>query len=270
MANWLWEPVDEESQMNTDALVVGLSSFLGVAVYLYVGGRLSRRASSPETRVPALQFALFWIGLAASTALGGVESLLAVFGTPPLAVVVAFMYYDIAVVAVALWGLISYLYFLYTGRSGFLPVTFLYVLEYGLLVYYTAAGNPNGVTVVYGSPGLTFRTPLVGPITDLAVLILVIPEFVAGFAYLRLYFRSHDRTVRYRIALVSGGILGWFFLDLLSLGARSGGNPVWLLVGQLLLFAAALTVVIAYYPPRYVRERFGIAAISETAKVPTS
>jgi hypothetical protein len=256
--------------LDNAALVVGVASFLEVAVYLYIGVRLYHRPVTAETRVPALQFSLFWVGLAASTTLGGIESLIAVFRTPPLALAVTFEYYDIVIVAAALWGLISYLYFLYTGRNGILPVTLLYVLEFGLIVYYISASMPNGVSVSDGTVSLTLLTPLTGPITDLAVLILVVPEFVAGFAYLRLYFRSRDRTVRYRIALVSGGILGWFFLDLADIASRSGGNLTWILVGSLLPIVAALVVLIAYYPPRYLRERFGIAAISEPANAPPS
>jgi hypothetical protein len=252
--------------MNNEALVVGISSFLGVAVYLYIGGRLARRTVSPESRVPAMQFVLFWVGLAASTALSGILSLIATFRIPPTSLAITFEYYDIVVVAAALWGLISYLYFLYTGRSGLVPVTLLYVLEFGLLVYYVSASSPSGVNITYGQVVLAYHSTLSGPITDIAVLILVIPEFVAGFAYLRLFFRTHDRTVRYRIALVSGGILGWFFLDFVDFGSLSGGNLLWIFVGEGLLLVASLIVLMAYYPPRFIRERFGIAGISEGPK----
>jgi hypothetical protein len=256
--------------MNNEALVVGVSSFLGVAVYLYIGSRLARRTVTPATRLPAMQFALFWIGIAASTALSGIQSLIATFQTPPLALSVSFEYYDVVIIAAALWGLISYLYFLYTGRNGVVGITLLYVLEFGLLVYYFSAGSPNGVSVHYGVASLTYATPLSGPITDLAVLILVIPEFVAGFAYLRLYFRTQDRTVKYRIALVSASILGWFFLDFVNFGSLSQGNLIGLFVGQLLLFSVALLVILAYYPPRWVRARLGVATITEERPAPQS
>jgi hypothetical protein len=249
--------------MNSEALVVGISSFLGVAIYLYIALRLSRRLVSPEARMPATQFLLFWVGLAASTALSGILSFIAVFQAPPFALTVAFEYYDIVIVAAALWGLISYLFFLYTGRSGIVSVTALYIIEFGLLVYYVSASVPSGVSVTYGEVVLTYSSPLFGPIVDAAVLILVIPEFVAGFAYLRLFFRAKERTVRYRIALVSGGILGWFFLDFVDFGSLSGGSLLWLFLGRVLLIIASLIVLMAYYPPRYIREHFGIAAISE-------
>ncbi len=253
--------------MNNEALVVGISSFLAVAVYLYIGGRLARRPVSPESRIPAMQFALFWIGLAASTTLSATLSLLASVQPVPLGLALAFEYYEIVVISAALWGLICYLYFLYTGRSGILPITILYMLEFGLLVYYISASGPNGVSVTYGSVGLTYSSAFVGPIVIVAVLILVIPEFVAGFAYLRLFFRARDRTVRYRIALVSGGLLGWFFLDFVDIGSRSGGNLLALFAGQVLLIVAALVVLMAYYPPRFIRSRYGVAALSEPSPV---
>ncbi len=249
--------------MNNEALVVGISSFLAAAVYLYVGARLARRRVSPESQIPALQFALFWVGLSASTFLSSILSVIAAFRVPPFGMVVAFEYYEIVVISAALWGLVCYLYFLYTGRSGILPVTALYLLEFGLLVYYVSASVPLGVSVTYGSVDLTYVSLLAGPITIVAVLILVIPEFVAGIAYLRLYFRARDRTVRYRIALVSGGLLGWFLLDFVNVGSRSGGNLAALFLGQLLLIVAALIVLMAYYPPRFVRDRYGVAGLAD-------
>lgn len=249
--------------MNNEALVVGVSSFLAASVYLYVGDRLALRRTSAETRVPALQFALFWFGLAASTFLTGIESLIAAFGTVPLGIAVSFLIYDTAVITAALWGLICYLWFLYTGRSGVVPISILYIVEFGLVVYYSSAGNPTGVTVTYGTVQLVLSSSVYLPITIVAVLILIVPEFAAGLAYLRLYFRTHDRTVRYRIAFVGGGVLGWFLLDFVNVGSLTHGSLVGLFLGQLLLILAALVVLMAYYPPRFVRERFGVEGISE-------
>ncbi len=251
--------------MNNEALVVGVSAILGTAVYFYVGLRLARRPVSPETRLPAMQFVLFWLGLAASTALTAILSVIAAFQLPPVGLVVAFEYYDIVVVAAALWGLICYLWFLYYGRSGIVPVTSLYILEFGLLVYYVSSSGPNGVSVSYGTVSPAYSTSSTIVVTILAVLILVIPEFVAAFAYLRLYFRTRDRTIRYRIALVGGGLVAFFFLDFVNFGSLSGGSLVWIFIGRLLVIVAALIILMAYYPPRYLRERYGVAGISDSS-----
>lgn len=248
--------------MNDQALVAGITALLGVVVYLYIGIRLARRTVSPEARLPAMQFAAFWIGIGASSALGGILSLIAVVQTPPLALVVAFLYYQLAVVCVALWGLVSYLAYLYTGRDLIVPITVLYVLEYALLTYYVSAGFPDRVSVTYGSVNPVYATTVSGLLVAVPILLLVFPELIAALAYFRLFFRTRDRTVRYRIALVSWGILAWFLLDFLNLGNDSGGNLFWLAVGRSLSLIAALVVLLAYYPPRMIRDRYQIARIA--------
>lgn len=252
--------------MDNQALVVGIGTLLGAAVYAYVGWRLAKRPTSPETRVPALQFALFWVGLAASTLLGSIESLIAAFQPVPFGIAISFLYYNATILVAALWGLVSYLYFLYTGRDGSIPLGALYGLLFALVVYYFSAGMPNGVSVTHGTVSSTFAAPVTGPVEILAVLILLVPEFVAVFAYLRLFFRTRDATVRYRIAMVSGGLLGWFFLDFLNVGNLSNGNLFWLFTGQVFLIIAALVVLMAYYPPQFVRQRFQVVGISDAQK----
>jgi hypothetical protein len=247
--------------MNNEALVVGISSFVGVAVYLYLGILMARRPVSVEARLPALQFAIFWFGLAGASVLGGILSLTAAWVVPSLPVVLSFLYFDILVISAALWGLISYLIFLYSGRNRVLPITLLYIVEYGLLVYYITASQANGVTVTAGSVDPTYSMMPTGLVVIVPVLLLVIPELVASVAYLTLFFRTHDRTVRYRVLLVSLGILAWFLLDFLNIGSAPGSGLALLAVGRLLEILAALVVLAAYYPPRWIRDRFQVAGI---------
>jgi hypothetical protein len=164
---------------------------------------------------------------------------------------------------VALWGLICYLAYLYTGREWTVPISILYAAEYGLLVYYVTAGRPDGVSVTLGSVNPTYGVTVTGPLLAAPILILVFPEFIGALLYLRLFFRTHDRTVRYRIGLVSGGLLAYFLFDFFDFGALVNGGLVGVVVGRLLIIGAALVVLLAYFPPRALRARFGVANIVE-------
>lgn len=245
--------------MDGDALVVGLSSLFAGGVYLYLGGRLASRHVSDEMWVPATQFALFWIALALSTDLSGLLSLVAAFYPPPLDVVVTFLYYNLLLISVALWGLTCYLFFLYRGRSVLIPVSVLYIVEYALLVYYVTAGRPDAVTVAAGSVNPHDAVAVSGALAIAAILLLILPELIAVVAYFTLYFRSDDPTVRYRVGLVSGGLMAWFLLSLL--GSLFGAGLVELTISRLLIIAAALVVLLAYFPPKRLRSRLGVAGI---------
>ena len=73
--------------MDNDALVSGAAALAIALFYGLLGWRLSQRRVSSEARIPAAQFGLFWMGLAAVTLISGVESLVAAFYLPPLSAV---------------------------------------------------------------------------------------------------------------------------------------------------------------------------------------
>jgi uncharacterized membrane protein YuzA (DUF378 family) len=245
--------------MDNSALIVGITSLLGVGVYLFLGVKLGTRPVSGESKIPALQFAIFWIALAISSALGGIESLVAAFQTPPLAIVVTFLYYDIALICAALWGLVGYLFYLYRGRSVLIPVSLLYILEYCLVVYYVTAGRADAVVVQQGNVNPVYSVSVNGLLVAIPALLLILPEYVASIAFFTLFFRTKDRTVRYRVTLVSWGLIGWFSFDFLT--SALGGGLIGLAVSHVLVVVAALVVFLAYYPPRFVRTRLAVSGI---------
>lgn len=249
--------------MNDDAAAVAIASFLEVGVYFYLAWRLARRNVSPDARVPAMQFSIFWAGLGGSAILSGILSLIATFRLPPFDLVLSFLYLEVLLISAALWGLICYLVYLYSGRDRIVPISAMYAVMYGLLIYYITAGRADGVTVTLGSVTPTYSVTVAGPLAIAAVLLLVLPELVAPLAYFRLFFRAQDRTVRYRIAVVSWGLIAYFLADFFAVGSRVGHGLVGVAIGQLVIILAALVVLFAYYPPRAIRERFGISAIAE-------
>jgi hypothetical protein len=247
--------------VNASALVLAIADFVACLICLFLGWRFSHRVVSPENRLPVLQFSLFWLGLAAVTLIEAVEDGVAAFVTPSLPLAVTLYYVEILVLCVVLWGLVGYLIHLYTGRGYLVPLSGMYVLLYVLLVYFITASGPTAVTVTQGAVTLRYATQVGGPILGVLVLILVVPELLASILYFTLFFRTKDRTARYRIALVSWSLLAFFGLDFVGVAARLGGGIAAVALGAVLDIIPALVILIAYFPPRVVRERLGVTGI---------
>lgn len=252
--------------MNNAALISAAGALAGVVVYLYLGWRLSRRKVSPQTRLPAVQFSLFWVCLAAASAITGFESLVAAFQAPSLAVVLTLLYLEVLILCLLLWALIGYLTFLYTGRQYILSLAALYGLLYVLLLYFVTASGPDTVTVTLGVVGLGYQTQVGGPILGVLLLILVVPEFLCSILYFSLFFRTRDPTVRYRVLLVSWSLLGWFTLSFVNLGARLGGGLMAEALSNSLGLVTAAVIILAYYPTHGLRTRFGVTGIEEVPR----
>jgi hypothetical protein len=243
------------------ALVLGLADFVVVGIYAFIGRRFAQRKVSPENRLPIIQFSTFWLGLAVVTLIAGIESIVAAFSTLSLPLVLSLYYFEILALCIVLWGLIGYLVRLYTGRSYLLPITGLYALLFVLLVYFITASGPTSVTVTLGSVGVRYATPVGGPILAILALILVVPEFLCAILYFTLFFRTDDRTARYRITLVSWGLLAFFGLDFAGISTKLGGSVGAIALGALLGIVPVLVIFMAYYPPRLIRDRLGVTAI---------
>lgn len=250
--------------MDNSALVVGGTDLLAVSAYLFLGWRFSVRKVAPENTIPILQFSAFWFALGLSTGVTAVESLWAVSSNPSLVTAVALYHLQLFALCTALWGLVGYLSFLYFGRSYLLAVSAAYLLLYGVLLYYTSAAPAAGVTVMDGTVGVKYATAVAGPVILLALVLLAVPV-VGAILYFTLFFRTQDRTARYRIALVSWGILGFFGVGVIDLAARLGGGLVAVSLGAVLSLTPVAAILLAYYPPRAIRERLGVTGLEAAA-----
>jgi hypothetical protein len=54
-------------------------------------------------------------------------------------------------------------------------------------------------------------------------------------------------------------------LDFVGIGARLGGSTAAVALGAVLGIIPALVIVIAYYPPRFVRDRLGVSGMDAVA-----
>jgi hypothetical protein len=248
--------------MNEAAIVTATAELVGLGVYAFLGLRLARRSVSPTSQLANYQFATFWLGLALAAALSAIEDLIAVATVPPLALVVTAGYLEILLLCVILWSLVGYLLFLFTSRQFLVALSLFYAALYVALVYLITASQPTGVTVTNGSVAVTYATSFSLPLVLVLVVGLLVPELVAAVLYFTLVFRTKDRTVRYRITLVSWSLIAIFGLSFVNLGAAVGGGLAGQVLSQSVAVFAAIVILLAYYPPVALQRRLGISAVA--------
>lgn len=256
-----------------DGVIGGLAAVAAI-LYLAVARLQAKRHVSQEARPALVGFILWWGGLG----LIGLVTAVLRFG-PALdehgLIVYRFVFYPlVALIFVMVAGLVYYLLYLYTGRSsGLYVVGLFYALLFVLLVWlmeahglhFAEAGGHAGE-----EPGVRVHSHEPTPgWADLVLGVgLILPPFFAAIAYGLLFFRTKDLTARFRIAFVSAGFILWFGFSLLGTLSRAltGTERSFAgqVTGQLLGLLAAVLVLIAYDPPRRVRERFGIRAIDDS------
>jgi hypothetical protein len=246
-------------------LFSGLFSSAVACIYWYVGWRLGRRIiSSDESRLAWQLFTIWWYGLAATTLASGLQNLLGALGITDLPIFVTLTYVNILVVCIALWGLLYYLIYLFTGNDRTLgPLTVFYILYYILLVYYITASSPNSISIGRWSIEIVYRSQITGPFFVLVLLLLILPQMIGSLFYFSLFFRVKDVTQKYRILLVSWSIFIWFGSALAASASRWAEQDWWQLTSRLIGLVAALAILQAYIPVHWLIQRYGITPIDE-------
>jgi hypothetical protein len=242
-----------------------LFALLSASIYAYVGWRLSKRLiSSSESRLAWQSFTIWWYGLAITTLIGGLLNLFGALGLTILPLFVTATYINLLIICLALWGLLYYLIYLFTGNSRLLmPLAICYIIYYVLLVYYITASVPESINVDRWRTTLAYHTSLTGPFFVVLIVLLLLPQIIGGFAYFTLYFRVTEATQKYRILLVSWSIIVWFLSPFAALAGGLAEQDWWQLASRMIGLGAALTILIAYLPPRWLKQRYGIISLSD-------
>lgn len=234
------------------------------ALYAYVGVVTWRRRVGGEAQLASDLFATWWFALAATTAAGVLTRLMGWAGVKDLALYLTVSQVTLFGLCVALWGLLYYLLYLFSGRRQLIvPVSLFYVGFYAWLVYLTVARRPIGVTVDEWKVSLTYASQYSSAVLATFVLLLILPPLLGAAAYARLFFRVRDRTQRYRIGLVSSTIVAWFGTTLVVWFLDASQSFAWQVTSRLIGLGAAYLIYAAYRPPGWVRARWGIRRVDE-------
>ena len=243
---------------------------VSAGVYFYVGRvLLKRRPSTPEAGTAWFMFVVWWYALAATTLSGAILSLLGALGIAGLPVFTTITLMNLLATCVALYGLMFYLLYLYTGNPRLLgPLAVFYIAYYAFLIYYVLASDPVRVAVNRWGAGLVYQNEIRGPLFFIALFLLVFPQIIGSLAYFMLYFQVRTATQKYRILLVSWSIIIWFLSSFLARLAGLSGQDWWQVTSRLIALAASLTILMAYQPPSWVKRQFGVMAIADEQTSP--
>jgi hypothetical protein len=223
-----------------------------------------------EAQLAHGMFRVWWYGLALTTAVSGLQHLPGAAGVTGLAFFETVTYANLLVVCVILWALVYYLVYLFTGwRSAIWPLAAFYVAYFVLLVYYIASSDPSGVEVTRWRVAFEYEEPLSGPLFQVVVAFLVLPQILGALAYSTLVFRVPDPTSRYRVTLVSWSIIVWFGSAYAAAWTGIAQNDWWQIASRAIGLAAALAILAAYRPPRFLQRRLGVVPV-EAERAPVA
>jgi len=254
--------------MNVPTLLFSaLLSALCAGIYCYVGLVLSRRnSSSPESRLAWQLFVLFWYALAGANIFTATQNLLGAFGVTDLPLFVTVAIVNLLVTCVALFGLMYYLLYLFSGsRQWLAPMLVFYIAYYIFLIYIVQASRPVSVSVEPWRTRLVYQEEMSNPLVVVLLLLLLFPQIIGSLAYFTLYFRVKTSTQKYRILLVSWSIIIWFLSAFLANIAGLSQLSWWQVMSRLIGLTAALMILMAYQPPSSIKRRFGVTSIAEEA-----
>lgn len=251
----------------TGRLLFTLALSLVVAALVgWIGARLLRRVPEGTAGRAWRRFAVWWLALAADTLVNGVTWALGALGLASPLVTAVLTYAALVCVALMLWGLTSYVLYLFTGREGALrAASVLYAVAFlGGLAFIVSLG-PDSVRQTPWGGEIAYRNPPSPAGALLFALAFLLPPFACALGYASLAFRLKDPTRRWRAGFVAGSILLWFGSSL-ALGGVKGdlAHAVGVLVGVAGIFG----LVAAYSPPGWVRRAVRVQGFEESRLAP--
>lgn len=254
----------------TTLFLSALFALTVASIYAYVGWRFSQRTvASSGAKLAWAAFTVWWYGVAATTVIGGLLDLFGALGLTLLPLFVTATYLNLLVICLALWGLLYYLIYLFTGKSqSLVPLAVFYVIYYALLIYYITASVPQGIQLERWDASLEYQAPQRGPFFGVVIILLLLPQILGGLAYFTLYFQMKEATQKYRILLVSWSIIIWFLSSLFAIIGGLSDQDWWQIASRLIGLTAALTILMAYQPPTWLKQRYGIISLQEETQNP--
>lgn len=262
-------------------VALALVGLMASGLYGYVAFLQARRTADGEGRLALRGFVLWWAGLAALGVITAAMTFagdLSRFGMIGIRVWIYGLFF---LIFAACGGLVHYMLFLYTGRAWVRGVAYgFYVAMAVFLVWLVEAHAPHIAIAHEGQPDageVAFHlhdepAAWTGPALSLG---LILPLIVSAIAYGVLFFRTHDRTARYRIAMVSTGFILWFAYSLIGTVFRIVADVaeqgfVGQLLGQILGVLAAMLTMWAYRPPMVLQRRFGLRDLAHPQHGPAT
>jgi hypothetical protein len=247
-------------EFRPEILVQGIVALVTGVLYAYVGRLILARHVEGEAQLANRMFAAWWMGFAF------LEFAIAAFNVPTalgyrdLALYVTFINVILLVIVLALWGLVGYLLYLYTGHQRwFWSLTAGYAILALLVLYLIAWIDPIGLKETQAGVTIDAQRQLPAPYSTAFAVLISGPIVAAAIAYGSLFFRTKEPGPRFRIAMVAGSFIAWFGWSLVSsltgFSQAHQGELWYTALNSAIGLLAPSLILMAYRPPGWIRER---------------
>ena len=235
---------------------------LGTAAGFAAVGAATLRRAAPGARPGAtIAFTTFWFSAAIVWGLQGLGSLAGYHADEMEPLIRALGEATVPFYCLAAASLLYYVLYLVTGRGRLLaPILAYYLALYVALRWHSLSTGVVGIEVRAWQVATVHAAPLQGPAYTMIVGLVAVPLLLAIAAYGSLFFRVADPTARYRIGLVTLGLLGWILTEAIAFATGFASTSAGELTRRLAALGGTLVVLSAYLPPRWARDRLGVAA----------
>lgn len=232
-------------------VVQAILQFLIAASCFFVGQTVRiRGTTTPEARLGARAFAAWWVGLGVYIAIRGVLALAAAVEFTPFSLFLAGRIVGIPFLAVAAWGIVTYVVAVYSGRVTVWRPVAVYAVSLAALFYVETFLDMDGTVTV--QPWAAFVTTTNPSFVTLTQAYFALPLILSVLAYAWLARQTRGAEQRYRILVVSGGLLLWIVGGFV--GESSGDSFLAFVTVSAVGFFTVATMIMAYRPPARVKE----------------
>lgn len=210
-------------------------------------------------------FATWWAGLAANALLTALFALSLAAGVASAALAWTLLVLTALVISAALWGLLSYLAYVYTGRLVWIErLAHVWAAIAAGLVLLVVHLAPTGATPAALGYKLEFGREVTPTIALAFAALAGAPAMLGAVGYLGLYRRADTREARYRILIVAcalGVWIGWTLLSVvLQMDVAAEGFWPLVVANRALGLIVPSLVVLAYRPPARFRRALHLGA----------
>lgn len=242
--------------MSTPLLISAALSLAAAAIFARAGYLLTERdAATADDRLASTMFGVWWLGLAANGTITATTDALAALQRLGLPLAIALQFLSLTAICIALWALLHYMTFLFTGSRGyFWPLAVLYAIFNAWLLQAMAGWQPVALQVSAWQVGLVYSKPAQGPALLLLGALVLGPQILAALALYGLAVRLPAGASRRRVIVVATGILFWFGSAVAGSATGVHGSGIWTVLEQVIGMAVATAVLLVYRPAATTRE----------------
>lgn len=254
--------------MQATLLLAAALSFTAALLYVAVAVAIRQREARPAgVQRASGMFMLWWCGLAAVTALGGLNAVLVSLWEPPVSLVVGLQFLTLPAACMGLAGLLYYLLYLFTGRGGFFWLLVVgYALYCGFLIRSLAGWGPVGIEASFWEVSLVYAEPASPAVRASLFFLLLLPQLTAAVALLGFGFRLPRSASRVRVLVVASGVLAWFGSAVLASALGVDTEPAWEFVELVVPVAVAAAVLLVHRPPEWLQARMPAELATEAGR----